>query len=288
MPWSTRWTLARGASAGNSWTIVVLIISDRAPATSTPVGPPPTTTKSMAPSSARRGSRVGLLEGLDDPRLEAVGVVERVEREGVLRPGRPEEVRLRAGGEDEVVAGVGLARRVVTVRADRIDGHDLGALRIEPVEFRRDLAQRIGDVAGRQHRCRDLVEERLELVVVVLVDEGDVEALARGELAGAGDAGEPAADDDDACRALARRVIPRSEKRGAAASRPASAGGADSSRSVRRLRELGGRRRRSRGSPGAGRASKRTSSCHGRTSTRDGLSASSTTARMTSSIRSRA
>ena len=50
-------TLARGASAGNSWAIVVLIISDRAPATSTAVGPPPTMTKSSAPASARRASR---------------------------------------------------------------------------------------------------------------------------------------------------------------------------------------------------------------------------------------
>ena len=65
---------------------------------------------------------VGLLEGLDDPRLEAVRVVERIEREGVLRPGRPEEVRLGAGGQDDVVAGVGLAVRVVTRPGHRIDG----------------------------------------------------------------------------------------------------------------------------------------------------------------------
>ena len=52
---------------------------------------------------------VGLLEGLDDPRPQALRVVERVEREGVLGARRPEEVRLRAGGEDEVVPGVGLA-----------------------------------------------------------------------------------------------------------------------------------------------------------------------------------
>ena len=90
--------------------------------------------------------------------------------------------------------------------------------------------------------------------------------------------GEPAADDDDA----SGRVVghPRSEKRGAAASRPASAGGADSSRSVSRSASW-------RLAPSAiswiarvRSSSNRISSCHGRTSTRDGLSASSTTARI--------
>ena len=76
--------MARGASVGNSWTIVVLIISDSAPATSTPVGPPPTMTKSSAPSAARVGVAIRLLERLDDPRPQALRVVQRVERERVL------------------------------------------------------------------------------------------------------------------------------------------------------------------------------------------------------------
>ena len=205
----------------------MLIISDRAPATSTPVGPPPTTTKSRAPSSTRLRVAVGLLEGLDDPRLQAVGVVERIEREGVLGPGRPEEVRLGAGRQDEVVAGVGLAAARRHGPGHRIDGDDLGALGVELVELGRDLAQRVGDVAGGQHRRRDLVQERLELVVVVLVDERDVDVLALGQLPGTGDAGEPAADDDDACPGGRRRHA-WSEKRGAAASRPTSVGGAES------------------------------------------------------------
>ena len=88
---------------------MVAIISDSAPATSTPVGPPPTITKSMAPSSTSAAIPVGLLEGLDDPGPQALRVVERVERERVLGAGRPEEVRLRPGRQDEVVPGVGLA-----------------------------------------------------------------------------------------------------------------------------------------------------------------------------------
>src|SRR4029079_2673275 len=85
-----------------------------------------------------------------------------------------------------------------------------------------------------QHRGRDVVQTWLELVVVVLVDERDVQVLARGELAGTGDAGEPAADDDDACPGVGRRHA-WSEKRGAAARRPTSLGGAESRTSVRRL-----------------------------------------------------
>ena len=295
MPWSTRWTLARGASAGNSWTIVVLIISDRAPATSTPVGPPPTTTKSRAPSSARCGSRVGLLEGLDDPRLQAIRVVEGIERERVLRPGRPEEVRLGAGRQDEVVAGVRLAAARRHGPGHRIDGHDLGALRIELVEFGRDLAQRVGDVAGRQHRRRDLVEERLELVVVVLVDERDVQVLALGELPGTGDAGEPATDDHDALRAARRRVPGRrrpvtpaqaSEGPTRVVRRRAVAQTRGGPSGARRGGSVGGAAislmARSRSSP------KAASSRHGRLSSRPGFRASSATARMTSSSRSRA
>ena len=92
---------------------------------------------------------VGLLERLDDPRLEAVGVVERIQREGVLRPWRPEEVRLGAGRQHEVIPRVGLAvtRRHGPGRG--VDRNDLGALGLEPVELGRDLAQRIGDVTAR-------------------------------------------------------------------------------------------------------------------------------------------
>ena len=230
---------------------------------------------------------VGLLEGLDDARLQAVRVVERIERERVLRPGRTEEVRLGAGGEDEVVAGVRLAAVRRHAPGHRIDGHDLGALGIEVVEFGRDLAQRVGDVAGGQHRGRDLVQERLELVVVVLVDERDVQVLARGELPGTGDAGEPAADDDDACPRGGRRHA-WSEKRGAAARRPTRVGGAESRTSVRRLTRRMVVASVTSATAARRSASKSVSSRHGNESRWLGLRASSAMARMTSSSRSRA
>ena len=69
------------------------------------------------PVIRQAGVAVGFLEGLDDAGRQVLSVVERIEREGMLRPGRPEEVRLRAGGQDQVIAAEGLALSVVTLRA---------------------------------------------------------------------------------------------------------------------------------------------------------------------------
>jgi hypothetical protein len=59
----------------------------------------------------------------------------------------------------------------------------------------KDGTQRVGDVARIQQPGRHLVEQRREEVVVVLVDQDNVDRLAV-ELAGAGEAAEPGADDD--------------------------------------------------------------------------------------------
>jgi len=42
-----------------------------------------------------------------------------------------------------------------------------------------------------------LVKEGLELLVVVLIDQGDLDVVVRGEFHGAFEAGEASADDDD-------------------------------------------------------------------------------------------
>src|SRR5688500_8968700 len=86
--------------------------SASAPASSTPVGPPPTTTKFSAPSPIRPGSRFGLLEDAQDARPQSQRVVEAVERERVLVGARGlKEVGLRPGREHESVAGEALAVR---------------------------------------------------------------------------------------------------------------------------------------------------------------------------------
>src|SRR4029079_12167418 len=120
-----------------------------------------------------------------------------VERERVLGAGGLEEVRLGAGGEDDVVAAVGLARGGGPGLGRRVDGGDFAPLRDEALVLRGDAPQGIRDVAGGEHRRRHLVEQRLELVVVVLVDQGDVDAIVLRQRPGTGDAGESAADDND-------------------------------------------------------------------------------------------
>jgi hypothetical protein len=111
--------------------------------------------------------------------------------------GRTEEVGLRPRGEDQRVAGehVSVGRGHAVRR--RIDRRHLGQLDLHVDVIVEELAQRVRDVARGQLRRRDLVEQRLELVIVVAVDQGDPDVVAVGQPPGAADAGEAAADDDD-------------------------------------------------------------------------------------------
>ena len=73
---------------------------------------------------------------------------------------------------------------------------------------RRIGADRVGDVAGREAGRRDLVEERLEEVMVAAVD--DRQAHGRlAELARRGQPAETGADDDDVRRAVERTMARR-------------------------------------------------------------------------------
>ena len=60
-------------------------------------------------------------------------------------------------------------------------------------------ANRIRDVRRRQARQRDLIQQRLEQVVVQAIDDGDLDRAAvvgRAQRLGRGEAAEPGADDD--------------------------------------------------------------------------------------------
>ena len=59
-----------------------------------------------------------------------------------------------------------------------------------------EVAQRVSHLGGLQQVGRELVEERLERVVVVLVDEDDV-GVGVLQRPGRADAAEAAAEDDD-------------------------------------------------------------------------------------------
>ena len=91
--------------------------------------PAPTMTMLRAPSSMRAGFVVGVLEDLEQPGPQRLGVVDGVQREGVLLGARRvEEVRARSGGDHQVVAGERLAVRRRHRPRRRVDrGHGRAA-----------------------------------------------------------------------------------------------------------------------------------------------------------------
>ncbi len=148
------------------------------PATSTPVGPAPTTTMvshsrcscasiaisaiSNAPKMRRRSSSASSI----------VFMPGREQRELVVA-----EVRLvGAGGDDQAVVG---NLHLVDAQpfgddhpAIEVEPVDLGQLHLHVLVLAQDVAQRWCDLPGRQDAGGDLVEQRLEEVVVATVDRG--------------------------------------------------------------------------------------------------------------------
>ena len=77
----------------------------------------------------------------------------------------------------------------------RIDGDDLAELHVHRLVLAEQTPQRAHDVARGELGGGDLVEQRLELVVRVLVDQRDRHAGV-AEVLRAGDAGETGTDHD--------------------------------------------------------------------------------------------
>ena len=141
---------------------------------------------------------VGGLPALEQVVLEADGVRQRVHRERVLGGALgPEEVDLGAEPEDEVV--VGDRREPVEADLPRVEvdpGH--GRLVDGRVLLALDqVAERVTDRRRLEQAARELVEQRLEGVVVVAVDQHDLGVGVLELLRGA-DAGEASAEDEDA------------------------------------------------------------------------------------------
>ena len=160
--------------------------------------PPPMITKFSAPFSTSAGIAVRVLEHRQDPRAQSLCFLERVERKAVLLGSlRVEEVRLRPGRQDQEVALVTPAVSCGHRPALRIGNHHLGHLHVHVRVATKRLAKRRRDIARPDLRGGDLVEQRLELVVVVLVDQRDLHVVALGQLARAPEPGKAAADDHD-------------------------------------------------------------------------------------------
>ena len=179
------------------------LISPIAPASSTPVGPPPTITKREQRLLALGiGSVLGILEGGQHAAADLGRLLEGLEPGRVFLPLVVAEVRvLGAAGEDEIVvaqlAEVGGERRAARSTAST----SLCSTRTLR-EAREDAADRRRDLRRAEARHRHLVEQRLEQMVVAAVDQRHLDAAHAAEPLGGVQPGEAAADDHDlACAA---------------------------------------------------------------------------------------
>ena len=173
-------------------------ISASAPASSTPVAPPPTTTN----VSSRRWAVAitfpfGALKGDEHLPANRQGVLHRLEALARAAPTVVAEVVRAAARRDDEVVVLELAVAQDHQPARGVDRGRLGEPDAEVALLSQNPADRRRDVAGREPGGRDLIEQRLEDVMVVPVDERDVDRRLRERLGGA-QAAEPAADDDDA------------------------------------------------------------------------------------------
>src|SRR5690606_1094146 len=120
------------------------------------------------------------------------------EREGELAgTWRMEEVGLRASGEDEVVAFEDRAVGKGRARWFHVGRDGLRPDRRDTLLTSEHLGVIERDVPTGEFGGGDLVEQRLELLVTVLIDQGHLDAVLLGEEARARDAGEAATNDHD-------------------------------------------------------------------------------------------
>ena len=151
------------------------------PASSTPVGPAPMMTKV---SSAARRSRIGLalgaLEREQDAPAQRGGVLQRLQAGRERLPFVVAEIGVpRAGGEDERVVGQSVAVIEQHALGLRIDAGHGGKQGRDLVTAAQQIADRPGDLGGRQRGGGDLVQQRLEQMMVAPVDQRDARPARR-------------------------------------------------------------------------------------------------------------
>ncbi len=131
----------------------------------------------------QRGLDGRLLEASQHVVPQRVRVIQRVERETeLLRPRDAEVVRGRAHREHERVVGDRVLAVDVHDLGVRVDADDLPHPALDVRSVAHDGAHRVRDVAAVEPCSRDLVEQRLERVVVALVDHHDVDRLVGQQL----------------------------------------------------------------------------------------------------------
>ena len=146
----------------------------------------------------RIGLALGALEGEQDAPPQRGGVLQRLQAGRERLPFVMAEIGVaRAGREDQRVVGQRVAVIEQHALVRRVDaghggeqGRDLGPAA-------QQIADRPGDLRGRQRGGGDLVEQRLEQMMVAPVDQRDADRRA-GQAEGRLQPAETGADDHDA------------------------------------------------------------------------------------------
>ena len=142
------------------------------------------------------GRKLGLLEREQNAAPDARRVFDALEAGRELRPLVVAEIGVRRAGRDDQI----VIRQVDRLRAQELGGlidaghvgHQHGRIGLAA----QDVADRPGDVGRRERRGRDLIEQRLEAMVVLPVDDDHVDRRAPQRLGGF-QAAEAGPDDDD-------------------------------------------------------------------------------------------
>src|SRR6516164_2757059 len=195
LPASSRMILA---CAGSMWRklprSVTFTICARDAASSTPVGPAPTSTNVIG--------RCGQFERAQDFGPDRLGVAEVLESRRMLRElVVPEVARAHAGRDQQIVVGdladAHARGRCLDGAGNNIDAGDLRQEHAEVSLLDLELSDRRRDIGGREHCRRHLIEQWLEYVVVAAIDQDDID-ISVPQRTCRGDSGKASADDDDA------------------------------------------------------------------------------------------
>ena len=169
-----------------------------APASSTPVAPPPTMTKvSSAMRSAGSVSRSARSKDEQNAAADRGGVLQGLEAGREWLPFIMTEVGVPCAGRQHqgvIAHGMPVGERQLALRGvDAVDHAEQGRHLLAPAQ---QMADRPCDLGSRERRRTDLVQERLKKMMVALIDDGDAHRRA-GESVGDAQAGEARAGDHD-------------------------------------------------------------------------------------------